>query len=81
MPYKGNPTNRRIEFKEADLSGIKMAFPESRILLGYHFATDTISYGEEYIVGDLRGVSEDYNSIIYINVASQNGRFINEDGL
>mgnify|MGYP001518724139 FL=1 len=28
MPYKGNPTNRRIEFKEADLSGIKMAFPE-----------------------------------------------------
>ena len=28
MPYKGNPTNRRIEFKEADVSGIKMAFPE-----------------------------------------------------
>ena len=73
MPYKGNPTNRRIEFKEADLSGIKMAFPEIEYCSATISQTDTISYGEEYIVGDLRGVSEDYNSIIYINVASQNG--------
>lgn len=78
MPYKGNPTNRRIEFKEADLSGIKMAFPEIEYCSATISQTDTISYGEEYIVGDLRGVSEDYNSIIYINVASQNGRFINK---
>ena len=78
MPYKGNPTNRRIEIKEADLSGIKMAFPEIEYCSATISQTDTISYGEEYIVGDLRGVSEDYNSIIYINVASQNGRFINK---
>ena len=55
MPYKGNPTNRRIEFKEADLSGIKMAFPEIEYCSATISQTDTISYGEEYIVGDLAG--------------------------
>ena len=54
------------------------AFPEIEYCSATISQTDTISYGEEYIVGDLRGVSEDYNSIIYINVASQNGRFINK---
>ena len=49
MPYKGNPTNRRIEFKEADLSGIKMAFPEIEYCSATISQTDTISYGEEYI--------------------------------
>lgn len=77
-PYKGNPTNHRIKFKEADLNSIKMAFPEVGYCSATVSQTDAISYGEGYIVDDPRGISEDYNSIIYINIASQNRRFISK---
>lgn len=78
LPYKGNPSNRRIEFKEADLNTLKKDFPEIEYCSASISHTDTLSYGREYLVGDLRGVSEDYNSIVFIDVTAKNGRFINK---
>ena len=59
MPYKGNPTNRRIEFKEADLSGIKMAFPEIEYFANrYHLVWGRIHRGRP--AGRIRGLQFHY---------------------
>lgn len=38
MPYKGNPTNRRIRVQGSGSQRHQDGIPGNRILLGYHFA-------------------------------------------
>lgn len=66
MPYKGNPTNRRIEFKEADLSGIKMAFPEIEYCSATISQTDTIANVSKQKIKYKRADGLDLTATVYL---------------
>jgi putative ABC transport system permease protein len=78
LPYKGMPTNRRIEFTEKDITAIKRDLPEVDLISAEGYRSDTISYNKEYLTGDVRFVYPDFSIIANKQVLSGNGRFINE---
>lgn len=78
MPYKGLPTNRRVQLTEEDYIAIKREHPEVEYISATISRSDTITFGEEYLTGSLNAVSPDYSQINYVNVNAGNGRFVNE---
>jgi putative ABC transport system permease protein len=78
LPYKGMPTNRRLEFTIEDVIDIKRSHPEIDLISPVNYRSDTLSYNKEYLTGSVRAVYPDYSAITYVPVNSGNGRFINE---
>lgn len=78
MPYKGLPTNRRIQFTEKDYHAIGREHPEIELRSATVSRSDTISFGEEYVNGNLDAIFPDHAKINYVNVNAGNGRFIND---
>ncbi|MDD2437961.1 MAG: ABC transporter permease [Massilibacteroides sp.] len=77
MPYKGLPTNRRIQLTEEDYEAIKREHPEIELRSATVSRSDTISFGEEYVNGSINAVFPDHAQINYVNVNAGNGRFVN----
>ncbi|MDR1555530.1 MAG: ABC transporter permease [Tannerellaceae bacterium] len=77
MPYKGMPTNRRLQFTIEDVKDIKRYHPEVGLISPLNYRSDTISFNKEYLTGQIRSVYPDYASISYVPVNAGNGRFIN----
>ena len=50
-PWKGMQENRRINFKEEDLTDLKIFFPEVSLVSASISHSDTISYNREYLTG------------------------------
>jgi len=78
LPYKGLPTNRRLEFTGLDVERLKRELPEIDLISGVNNRSDTISYNKEYLTGSILSVNSDYGQITYVPVPSGQGRFINE---
>ncbi len=55
MPYQGLPTNRRVQLTEEDYEAIAREHPEIVLRSATVSRSDTISYGEEYVNGNLNG--------------------------
>jgi putative ABC transport system permease protein len=81
QPYKGMPTNRRLEFTIEDVKDIKRYHPEVRFISPLNDRNDTISYNKEYLTGQVRSVYPDFASISFVPVNAGNGRFINAPDL
>ncbi|MDR2809466.1 MAG: ABC transporter permease [Tannerellaceae bacterium] len=77
LPYKGMPTNRRLEFTIEDVEDVKRFHPEVGFISPVNDRSDTISFDKEYLTGRLRSVYPDFASISFVPVHSGNGRFIN----
>lgn len=77
-PWQGMPTNRAISFRQNDLDDLKRDFKEVEYCSASINHSDTITYNKEYFTGQTEGVMPDHAIINYINVKSNNGRFINE---
>ena len=75
-PYKGFQPNRRIEFNEQDLLAIKRDHPEVDLISATTYRSDTLTYNQEFLIGDIEAVHPDYAAIFYTPMLS--GRFINE---
>ena len=78
MPYQGLPTNRRVQLTEEDYEAIAREHPEIVLRSATVSRSDTISYGEEYVNGNLNAVFPDHAHINYVNVNAGNGRFVND---
>lgn len=78
LPYKGMPTNRRLEFTIDDVTDIKRYHPEVDLISPLNFRSDTISFNKEYLTGTLWSVYPEFTNIYYVPVNAGNGRFINE---
>lgn len=76
-PWKGMQPNREIRFKETDLEIVRHRHPEIDLLSANVWHNDTIYAGEEFINGELQGVYPDHAKINFVNVNSENGRFVN----
>ena len=76
MPYKGFQPNRRIEFDEQDLLAIRRDHPEVDLISATIYRSDTLTFNNEFLIGDIEAVHPDYASIFYTPMLS--GRFINE---
>lgn len=77
-PWKGMQTGREIQFKESDFDIIRAHFPEISLLSANVWHSDTIHAGNEFINGTMQGVYPDHAKINYVNVNTNNGRFIND---
>jgi putative ABC transport system permease protein len=77
MPYKGLPANRRLQFTIEDVEDIKRFHPEVSLISPLNSRISTISFGKEYLEGQIYGVYPDYASIHYVPVNAGKGRFIN----
>ena len=77
-PWKGLPSNRSITFKETDFEAIHRSHPEIDLCSATISHSDTLYFNEEYITGSLDGVYPDHAIINYVNVNTDNGRFIND---
>lgn len=80
-PWKGIQENRSIRFKNEDMTDLKRDFPEVNRISPTINHNDTITYNREYLTGQTKGVSADFNKIQYIQIETKNGRFINEQDL
>lgn len=80
-PWKGIQENRSIRFKNEDMTDLKRDFPEVNLISPTINHNDTITYNREYLTGQTKGVSADFNKIQYVQVETKNGRFINEQDL
>lgn len=78
MPYKGLPTNRRIQLTEEDYEAIGREHPEIELRSATISRSDTIAFEEEFISGSLNAVYPDHAKINYLNVNAGNGRFVND---
>lgn len=77
-PWKGMQSGREIRFKETDLPILRELFPEIELMSANVWHNDTLYVGAEYLSGQMQGVFPDHAKINYVNVDSQNGRFIND---
>lgn len=77
-PWKGMQSGRSISFKETDLTIVKNRFKEIDLLSANVWHTDTLYVNKEFISGEMQGVFPDHAKINYVNVKSENGRFIND---
>lgn len=77
-PWKGMQSGRSISFKESDLTIVKNRFKEIDLLSANVWHNDTLYVNKEFISGEMQGVFPDHAKINYVNVKSENGRFIND---
>lgn len=77
-PWKGMQSGRSISFKETDLTIVKNRFKEIDLLSANVWHNDTLYVNKEFISGEMQGVFPDHAKINYVNVKSENGRFIND---
>lgn len=77
-PWKGNRENRRLRFKNDDLAYLKTDFQEIDLCTGTVSHNDTLVYGEEFLNGEVMGVSPDFAKIDFIRIDPGKGRFIND---
>ncbi len=77
-PWKGNRENRRIRFKNKDLTYLKSDFPEVVLYTGIISHNDTLAYDREFLTGEIKGVSSDFAKIDFIRIDPGKGRFIND---
>ena len=77
-PWKGMQSGRIIHFKESDLETLRLRFPEIDLLSANVWHNDTLSVGPEFLSGQMQGVFPDHAKINYVNVNTENGRFIND---
>lgn len=77
-PWKGMQSGRVIHFKETDLPILKNRFKEIDLLSANVWHNDTLYVNKEFISGEMQGVFPDHAKINYVNVKSENGRFIND---
>ena len=71
-------SGRSISFKETDLTIVKNRFKEIDLLSANVWHNDTLYVNKEFISGEMQGVFPDHAKINYVNVKSENGRFIND---
>lgn len=76
-PWHGMPANRNITFRSRDFDIIRLRHPEIGLCSATISHTDTLHVGREYLTGSLSGVYPDHAAINYVNVQTENGRFIN----
>ncbi|GAB6395046.1 MAG: ABC transporter permease [Bacteroidales bacterium] len=77
LPYQGLPTNRWIRLTEKDVEALKREHPEIDLITPINYRTETISYNQEFLSGQIRAVYPDYASINYVPILPGKGRFIN----
>lgn len=77
-PWKGMQSGRSISFKETDLTIVKNRFKEIDLLSANVWHNDTLYVNKEFISGEMQGAFPDHAKINYVNVKSENGRFIND---
>ncbi len=76
-PYKGYRKNRRIRMQNSDLEILRTEFPEiEEVAANAWFATQTVTYGNEFTKAWLRGSLPQTGRIEGISLSA--GRFINE---
>ena len=80
-PWEGIQENRSLWFKNEDLTDLKRDFPEVNLVSPTLYHNDTITYNREFLTGQTMGVSADFNQIRYIQIETNNGRFINEQDM
>jgi putative ABC transport system permease protein len=78
MPYNGMPADRYIEFDFRDYHLIKNKTPEVEYVSANIYKNSTLSYGQEYAVCNLIGVSQDKVHINNIVIPAGNGRFLDK---
>jgi putative ABC transport system permease protein len=81
QPYKGMPSDRRLSFTVEDVRDIKSYHPEVGFISPVNDRNDTISFGREYLTGQVRSVYPDFASILFVPVSAGKGRFINSPDL
>jgi len=81
MPYKGMPTNRMIVLTSTELESVQRDNPEIDLITPFVMRNDTISYGEEFLTGQIQSVYPACKEIIKREILANNGRFINETDL
>lgn len=77
MPHKGLKSGRNLQFANKELDIIKNEVPESRYITPRGNQTITVSYGPEYGSYSIRGVMPDYRHIEKLEIAPNDGRFVN----
>ena len=77
MPHKGLKSGRNLQFAEKELDVVENEVAESRYITPQGNSNLTITYGAEYGSYPLRGVMPDYLHIEKLEIAPNDGRFIN----
>ena len=77
-PWKGMQPGREVQFEESDFTILRSHFPEIGLLSATASHSDTLHAGNEYLNGTMQGVFPDHAQINYVNVKTENGRFIND---
>lgn len=77
-PWQGMQSGRSIRFKETDIEILRKRFPEIDLLSANVWHTDTLRVDGDFLNGELQGVFPDHAKINYVNVYTENGRFIND---
>lgn len=78
-PYHGYKEGRSISLRDKDVKSTETAFPDNVEEVGGEittFDTQTISYGENYVTPDVKGVSPSFSNIQKVEILE--GRFINK---
>lgn len=77
MPYRGLKSGRNLKFSEKQINLIRDDVKQSDLITPRTENTQTISFGAEYGSYSVRGVLPDYLDIYKLEIALNNGRFIN----
>ncbi len=77
IPYKGLQSGRNLQFANKELDVVRNEVAESRHITAQASSNMTITYGSEYGSYSIRGVMPDYLHIEKLEIAANDGRFIN----
>lgn len=77
IPYKGLQSGRNLQFANKELDVVRNEVVESRHVTAQASRNMTITYGGEYGSYSIRGVMPDYLHIEKLEIAPNDGRFIN----
>ena len=77
-PWRGNPTDRQIRFKQEDFDELEHNFPEVEYKSATIRQSSKMAYGEEYVAGKLEGIYPDFAKINFTEMYPGKGRFIND---
>ena len=78
IPHKGLKSGRNLQFDNKELDVVKNQVKESRYITPRGNKTINISYLTEYGSYTIRGVMPDYQLIEKLEIAPDDGRFINQ---
>ena len=77
-PYNGMPADRQIKFDHRDYDLLRNKIEGVEYISARVQQMATVSFKEEYSTWTLNGVSQDAKYITNIDIAANNGRFINK---